>query len=95
MTLMCPTNIFVYSGPACCCCCRAFNDSRNDFLFERNLNGFVAGIVREFSSSKPALVFCRYRPHGRLPVAAVVLVVAVVAVAAALVQVVAVAASWH
>jgi ATP-dependent DNA helicase HFM1/MER3 len=33
--------------------------SKNDFLFERRLDTYLAGVVAEHSGGKPTLVFCR------------------------------------
>lgn len=51
---------------------RGYNPSKVDFLFERRLNEYVVGVVREFSGGKPALVFCKCaRPAGGCGPAAV------------------------
>jgi hypothetical protein len=39
--------------------CRAYKAFKNDFLFEKVLTGYLAGIVAEYSQGKPTLVFCR------------------------------------
>ena len=38
---------------------RGYNPSKVDFLFERRLNEYIVGVVREFSGGKPALVFVK------------------------------------
>ena len=38
---------------------RAYKAYKNDFLFEKALTGYLPGIIAEFSSRKPTLVFCR------------------------------------
>ena len=38
---------------------RSYKAFKNDFLFEKILTGYLAGIVEEFSKGKPTLVFCR------------------------------------
>lgn len=38
---------------------KGYAPSKNDFLFERRLNDFVYGIIRDYSKGRPALVFCR------------------------------------
>ncbi|KXZ47537.1 hypothetical protein GPECTOR_34g696 [Gonium pectorale] len=46
---------------------RSYAPSKNDFLFERRLDGFLAGILAEHSKGKPALVFCRGNAGGQGP----------------------------
>jgi ATP-dependent DNA helicase HFM1/MER3 len=38
---------------------KGYNAAKNDFLFERRLNEYVYGIVRDYSNGRPALVFCK------------------------------------
>ena len=45
---------------------RSYKAFKNDFLFEKVLTGYLAGIVEEFSKGKPTLVFCRQELRTRL-----------------------------
>ncbi|WIA13166.1 hypothetical protein OEZ85_006758 [Tetradesmus obliquus] len=49
---------------------KGYNAAKNDFLFERRLNEYVYGIVRDYSNGRPALVFCNSR-KGTMDTAAV------------------------
>jgi len=43
-------------------CCDWFDaviQGKIDFLFERRLNDYLAGVISEYSKGKPTLVFCR------------------------------------
>eukprot|EP00887_Chlorella_sp_A99_P002756 scaffold6.g2756.t1 len=48
-----------------------YSPTKTDFLFERNLNNHIWGVLREHSAGKPALVFCSSR-KGTSETAAVV-----------------------
>lgn len=39
---------------------RGYTPTKTDFLFERRLNTFLPGVIAEFSSGQPAMVFCRW-----------------------------------
>lgn len=38
---------------------KSYAPGKNDFLFERRLNGYLHQVVAEHSSGRPALVFCK------------------------------------
>ncbi len=38
---------------------KSYKASKNDFMFEKTLNEYIAPIVAEFSKGKPTLIFCR------------------------------------
>lgn len=39
----------------------AYKPSKNDFMFERKLNGYVFNVIRQFYEGRPVLVFCATR----------------------------------
>jgi ATP-dependent DNA helicase HFM1/MER3 len=38
---------------------KSYQPAKNEFMFEKRLNDYVASIVMEHSSGRPTLVFCK------------------------------------
>ena len=38
---------------------RGYMQTKTDFLFEKRLDSFLPGILQDYSSGQPAMVFCR------------------------------------
>ena len=38
---------------------RGYTPTKTDFLFEKRLDGFLPGIINDYSSGQPSMVFCR------------------------------------
>lgn len=39
---------------------KGYQETKNDFFFEKRLNEYLHQVIEDFSKGRPTLIFCRY-----------------------------------